>query len=70
MAGDWGMYNLWSCFFLSFILKWAILKYGGLKQYRKAVPFFLGLALGDLSLGSVWSIIGIAMNTTIYQPFP
>jgi hypothetical protein len=70
MAGDWGMYNLWSCFFSSFILKWVILKYGGLKQYRRAVPFFLGLALGDLSLGSVWSIMGIAMNTTIYQPFP
>lgn len=70
MAGDWGMYNLWSCFFSSFILKWIILKYGGLKLYRRSVPLFLGLAFGDLFIGSIWSIIGIAMDTTIYQPFP
>lgn len=70
MAGDWGMYNLWSCFFTSFIFKWFILRFGGLKLYRRAVPLFLGIALGDLSIGSVWSIIGILMNTTIYQPFP
>ena len=70
MAGDWGMYNLWSCFFVSFILKWMILKYGGLKLYRRSVSLFLGLAFGDLFVGSIWSIIGIAMDTTIYQPFP
>ena len=70
MAGDWGMYNLWSCFFVSFILKWMILKYSGLKLYRRSVSLFLGLAFGDLFVGSIWSIIGIAMDTTIYQPFP
>jgi hypothetical protein len=70
MAGDWGMYNLWSCFFVSFILKWMVLKFGGLRMYRRSVPLFLGLALGDLFLGSIWSIIGVALDTTIYQPFP
>ena len=70
MMSDWGMYNLWSCFLLSFIIKWIILKYGGLKLYRRSLPIFLGLAFGDLLIGSIWSIIGIAMNTTIYQPFP
>ncbi|MBD3184824.1 hypothetical protein GF312_21255 [Candidatus Poribacteria bacterium] len=70
MAGDWGMYNLWSCFFASYMAKWIILKYGGLKLYRRSVPLFLGLALGDLTIGSIWSIIGVALDTTIYQPFP
>ena len=70
MAGDWGMYNLWSCFFASYLFKRIILKCGGLRSYRNAVPFFLGLALGDLAIGSVWSLIGVFMNTTIYQPFP
>ena len=70
MAGDWGMSNLWSCFFTSFLLKWAIFKFGGLKSYRNAVPFFLGMALGDLTVGSLWSLIGIFMDETIYQPFP
>ncbi len=70
MAGDWGMSNLWSCFFTSFLLKWAIFKFGGLQSYRKVVPFFLGLALGDLVMGSLWSLIGVLMDETIYQPFP
>ena len=68
MAGDLGMF--WCPFFASFVLKWIILKYGGLKLYRRAVPFFLGLMLGDLFIGSVWSIIGIAMDRTIYSLFP
>ena len=70
MAGDWGMSNLWSCFFSSFLIKWAIFKYGGLRSYRNAVPFFLGMALGDLTVGSLWSLIGVFMDETIYQPFP
>jgi len=70
MAGDWGMSNLWSCFFSSFLIKWAVFKYGGLKSYRNAVPFFLGMALGDLTVGSLWSLIGVFMDETIYQPFP
>ena len=70
MAGDWGMSNLWSCFFTSFLIKWTIFKYGGLRSYRNAVPFFLGMALGDLTVGSLWSLIGVFMDETIYQPFP
>ncbi|MEK7397655.1 MAG: DUF6784 domain-containing protein, partial [Candidatus Poribacteria bacterium] len=70
MANDWGMYNLWSCLLVSYIAKVLILKHGGLKAYRQSIPFFLGLALGDYTLGSLWSIIGIIFNVTIYQFFP
>jgi len=70
LASDWGMYNLWSCIFVSWIAKWIVLRHGGLKSYRGAVPLFLGLALGDYTIGGLWSIAGIAMDTTIYQFFP
>ncbi|MGQ9608250.1 MAG: DUF6785 family protein [bacterium] len=70
MANDWGMFNLWSCILVSYVVKSLILKNGGLKAYRKSVPFFLGLAIGDYSIGCLWSIIGVLMDTTIYQFFP
>ena len=70
MANSWGMFNLWACLFVAWGLKAIILRHGGLKAYRQAIPFFLGLALGDYILGSLWSIISVVANTTLYQFFP
>ena len=70
LAPTWGMYNLWSCIFLVSIAKWLILKQGGLKAYRRAVPFFLGLALGDYVLGSIWSALSVILDKPMYQFWP
>lgn len=70
MANSWGMYNLWCCLFVTWVLKYVILKQGGLKSYRRAIPFFLGLALGDFLLGNLWSILSILTNTPLYQFWP
>ena len=70
MANSWGMFNLWACLFVAWVAKAVILRHGGLRAYRQAIPFFLGLALGDYMFGSLWSIISIATNTTLYQFFP
>jgi len=70
MANSWGMYNLWCCLFVTWLLKYTILKQGGLKSYRRAIPFFLGLALGDYILGNLWSILSIITNTPLYQFWP
>ena len=70
MADSWGMYNLWSCIFAAWVLKAIILRYGGLSAYRRAIPCFLGLALGDYILSNLWSILSILTNTPLYQFFP
>ena len=70
MASSWGMWNLWCCLFVTWGLKAAILRYGGLNAYRRAIPFFLGLALGDYMAGSLWSILSILADTPLYQFFP
>ncbi len=70
LSSTWGMYNLWSCIFIASVAKWLILKQGGLKAYRRAVPFFLGLALGDYVLGSIWSILSVALDKPMYQFWP
>lgn len=63
---SWGMNIIWSCLFISWLSKWVILKYGGLKAHRAAIPFFLGLILGEFTIGSMWTIIGIAFSIQTY----
>lgn len=70
MANSWGMDNLWCCLLVAWFLKAIVLKHGGLQSYRRAIPFFLGVALGDYVLGSIWSIASIATNTPLYQFWP
>lgn len=49
----------WWPFLLAWVFKWAILRFGGLRLYRRAVPFFLGFALGHFFVaGAVWGLLG------------
>jgi hypothetical protein len=56
------------------LLGWAakaiILRFGGMKQYRAGIPFFIGLILGDIVIGVLWSLIGAALGMDIYMFFP
>ena len=56
--------------FICLVVKWLILKFGGIRSYRRAVPFFLGLVLGDFLMGSIWSLLSILLNTNMYQFYP
>ncbi|MBT4498847.1 MAG: hypothetical protein HOC74_14055 [Gemmatimonadetes bacterium] len=49
-------YN-WFALFLAWLLKGAIMHYGGVGLYRKLLPFFLGLILGHFSTATLWVFI-------------
>ncbi|MBC7327743.1 hypothetical protein H5T87_06475 [bacterium] len=68
-AGSWTMSWLWFSVFISWLAKSSILRHGGLKAYKNAIPFFLGLIIGEYSIGSLWSIIGIIMKKEVYGFF-
>jgi hypothetical protein len=61
-------------FWLDFMLAWAfkglILRYGGMRLYRRAMPFFLGLILGEFVTSSFWTIVGAVMGLQLYRTFP
>ena len=67
ISGCHGMEVFWSCLFISWLAKWVILKYGGLKVHRRVTPFFIGLILGDFTVGSLWTIIGVAFDMKVYS---
>lgn len=51
---------------MSWVIKWAVLKHGGIGLHRKLQPFFLGLILGEFICGSLWTIIGIIAGIPTY----
>ncbi len=69
LAVSFAMDYFWFAFFISWALKALIVRYGGMKFHNKAVPFFLGLILGDYVMGSIWAIIGPALGIPTYRIF-
>jgi len=59
ISGSWSMNLVWMPIMIAWLLKVTILKFGGLRLYKTAVPFFLGLILGEMMIGCIWSLIGI-----------
>jgi hypothetical protein len=64
-----GLIWLWFPFLIAWLVKYAIVRYGGQKTYRNLMPFFLGLVLGDYVTGAVWAIISPILNVQGYQIF-
>ena len=43
MNGNWTMSHLWFSLFLAWLLKVCLVKAGGLRAYRRGLPFCFGL---------------------------
>ena len=61
---------VWFPMLMGWAAKAIILRYGGMKLYRAWIPFFLGLLLGDVVIGVLWSFVGAALDIDIYMFFP
>jgi len=57
--GQFPMNNVWFSIFLGWLMKFIILRHGGLKGYRGARPVFLGVVLGEACVAGVWAVIGL-----------
>jgi hypothetical protein len=57
IAGSFGLFRLWFPIFVSWLIKVLILRYGGLRLYRQALPFFLGLILGEFIAGFLRTLL-------------
>lgn len=67
VSSSLSMHLLWLPMLGAWLLKGALLRYGGLRLYRQAVPFFLGLILGDFVVGGGWSLVGTFLGLRTYR---
>ncbi len=61
---------MWMPFFVGWLLKLVILHGGGMHLYRRALPFFLGLILGDYIVPALWFFFGWAQGIQMFMVFP
>ncbi len=54
-------------FFLAWLVKVLVQRYGGSKLYRVSLPFFVGLILGDIAIQTFWTLVGRLLDVPIYQ---
>ncbi|MDE0011662.1 MAG: hypothetical protein OXU36_10965 [Candidatus Poribacteria bacterium] len=62
-----GMVWVWSAVCVGWTIKAVLLKFGGLRLYRQAAPFFVGVILGDFLTGTFWSLVGAVFEIPVYR---
>ena len=53
----WLTSQIWFSVLVAWLLKLAILKYGGVRAFNAAKPFFLGLIMGEATLAGFWLVV-------------
>lgn len=63
---DW----MWLPMLIAAASKSMMLRTGGMKMYRRAMPFFLGLVLGDYVISGILTLLRWWLSTPMYKTFP
>lgn len=66
IAAGYGMHHMWFSVFLVWAIKASLVRWGSLRAYRSAVPFFAGLIIGEAVMQAAWSGINAALGTKFY----
>jgi len=66
-CASWSMEKLWFSFMVGWAARVAITRYGGRTAYLSAIPFFMGLVLGEFVVGTFWSLFGCIAGRPVYQ---
>jgi len=67
VAGTWSMGTIWLPMLIAWTIKVSVMKYSGVKGYRRTLPFFLGLVLSDYLLGCAWTLYGGILGVPTYS---
>jgi hypothetical protein len=67
VASNWSINLFWFSIFISWALKWHILRHGGLTLHRRSIPFFMGLILGEFIVGGLWMMRGAFWGVPTYK---
>ncbi len=66
ISSSWSMNCLWLPILIAWLAKWVMLRYAGFKVFRRAIPFALGLILGEFIVGAAWLLAGMIFHFNAY----
>jgi hypothetical protein len=67
ITGTWAVNFFWSSVLVAWVIKLCILRFGGIRTFRRLAPFFLGMLFGEFLLGGVWALIGVIVQRPMYR---
>lgn len=70
LSTAYGAEYYWSCMLVAWFIKLIILRSGGLRLYRKTLPFAFGIILGEYTVGAFWSAMSVVLQQTMYDFAP
>jgi hypothetical protein len=56
LAASWTVKVLWFPCLIAWLAKCGLLKYGGMRMFVAARPFFIGLVIGEFSISIFWAV--------------
>lgn len=68
-ASSYAMEYIWAVVLVTWLIKTLIVRYGGLKLYRKSLPFFFGMILADCVIQLTWGLITTALQMSSAGPY-
>ncbi|MCS6777490.1 MAG: DUF6785 family protein [Chloroherpetonaceae bacterium] len=66
VANTGTMNQVWLPFFIAWLLKVVALRYGGIQLYRRSLPFFYGVIIGDFLAGGLTTLLGCFLGINAY----
>ena len=69
-GSTWTMGHLWFSVFVGWLLNVTFLWAGGLRLYRRARPFFIGLVVGEFATAGLWLLIDALTGVRFHVIFP
>jgi len=69
LSASWSIHLVWVPMLIAWLVKILVLRYGGLRFYRRVLPLFFGLILGECMVGCAWPLIGLIFNVPSYNFF-
>ncbi|MFQ5807992.1 MAG: DUF6785 family protein [Armatimonadota bacterium] len=57
----------WASLLVASACKGLLLRYGGSRTYRRALPFFIGLIIGEVVVACGWSLLALALHKPMYD---
>jgi hypothetical protein len=70
LSGSWTMMVFWFPCFVAWLCKVILLRYGGMKLYARARPFFLGMVLGEFTTAILFTLPALYDRFTPTPTFP
>jgi hypothetical protein len=63
MCGTWAMQMFWFSIMIGWMAKASVMSFMGASLYRRALPLFLGMVMGECFAAAGWALVGLITGT-------